>query len=343
MFPSTHHGSFPCPYSFFRARLDLCKNICALFLRASQHALGDEINLDPSVSTALFDIYSDRLQAVHAKCSYYTSTPTPLSKNLVYLFDTRRSPSINLTSRSWRDKLLDEMSKTTEHQHELAVKALGDVCHDLEIRCEVAERPFLEAQTRSHDLDEKLKRAGMKHAELKSQAEDQTLMMNELKTENDHLVEQIKSAEQRYQTLLDSYGTLQAEIDQSTVKTAEAINIAHESAEQKELAHLAIITGKDEVFEAQSFKLADAEAHVASLSDEAVQMRLKISTNNEEIRCLQESLDEKERGSEKDKRTLASLLIEIEHRINHEANLETENRDMISRVCNEISYYLKVF
>lgn len=333
----SHDGLAPCPCSSLQKNIDLRLGLCTLILKTALCASQDEISLDYSVSIALLDTKMDASRASAIKCNYYSPAPMLSKLAPISCFQPKDSPSIKLANHSWKENLFDEMSMITKFQHESVIKMVRNITKDLEDRCNITELPFREEQERSRELDQKLKSAESKLAELEIQMKERNLILNEIKLEKVEMLEQTETAEMRFQSLSNTYEALQRKVDCIEKATFEAARAAKETAKQKDLAHMAILTGKDELYEEQALKVIDLEARVTILTEESLEMRSRRSTDEERINYLEKSLEEKEEEFKKTEQSESLKQIEIDRFIDLEAKEMIEKQGLIMKVLIGIS------
>ena len=328
----SHDGSAPCPCSSLQKILDLRQGICTLILKTALYASQDEINLDFSVSTALLDAKMNASRVAALKCSYYSPKPMPLKLASTPCHHPGGSSSIKLANHGWKETLFDEMSMITKFQHESIIKMMMNVTKDLEDRCNITELPFREEQEKSNELERQLKNAESKLAELNLQLEERSLVLSKMKSEKAAMLAQTETAEERFRSLTITCETLRTKVNCVEKEAIEAARVASETAKRNDLAHMAIVTGKDELHEEQVLKVMNLEARVTSLTEELLQMRSRRSTNEERVNFLEESLKMKDEELTKAEQSESAKQIEIERFIGLEAKAMIEKQGLIMKV-----------
>ena len=205
---------------------------------------------------------------------------TPCSKQLVRtkgapvsLFETESTPQSISISHQWKENIAKKMSRDAQYHSEAILRMVGEICRDLELRCEEAEHPLRMEESRSRDLEAKLQVSEAKLRELALDIEHSHLQMKNLEHEKNGLLEQLKSSECCLQELRCDLDKAHEELQSIKADAQESAKLAVESARKQDLAYLAILTGKDEIQEEQASKLAACEHRARDLEESLTQLR----------------------------------------------------------------------
>lgn len=335
----SHDSSINCPLLTLEAKSNLSKSLCVLIMKTAMYTSQDEISLDSSVATALLDKHIKLLEINIIRCDSYLSRSVQSATRHVALFAPRALPSLELSSRDWRDSLLKDLSIAAQHQHQSIVKIVSGICQDLEARCNNAEQPLREAQKRSDELELNLRKSDATLAMLENENRTKHTALTALEAENYQLVEQADTAERRSQVLSTNCEQLTHRLECMKRDALEAADIAREKEEEMKLAHLAIMTGKDEIYEKQSFKLAEAEARAIGLGDE---LALKNATSEGVLSQLEDSMHAMNKMNtelETTKLLAASREMEVTRLIEYEAKVAVEKQELELKVFYELIDY----
>lgn len=329
----SHDSSANCPLLTLQAKSDLSKSLCVLFMKTAMYTSQDEISLDSSVATTLLDKHTDLLERNIVRCESYLSRVVHPSTGRV---PPGSLSTVELSSRDWRESLLKNLSTAAQHQHLSIVKIVSGICRDLEARCDNVERPLREAKERSDELELKLDNSEATVAMLENQTRKRILIFNSLEAENHRLVEQADTAEQHLQVLSTAHEQLSHRLEcvnRDALKSAES---TREKEEQDKLAHLAIMTGKDENYEMQALKLAEAEAITISLRDELAQ---KNATTEGILSRLEDSMNATNKEFEASKLLADSREMEITRLLELEAKLALDKQVVELKVFHNLINY----
>lgn len=345
---SMHEQAGSCPHSYLQTKLNLHQGICELFLKIALAEIRDEVRIDAIVATALLDKQMSLL-TVSRSCDFYgTKTLAPAIPSI-----NSNEASQRAGSHNWRNMLRESMLRANESQFESIVRTVGEICQDLERRCENVERPLRDEQARSNDLNIKLEASEAALRAVESQAQERLLAIGGLETAKAMLVAQVQVAEQREQNLSHSYEILQQDFEVAKREAADAAETAEEALKQQELAHLASLTGKDEMYDEQTsivkelenritilagelskMKAQDDEANsrIAVLQDEAHEQSDALKEAKDNVRCLELDVFEKIEAHETLMRLAASRQTEIDRLVDQQSTLLIEKSDLACKV-----------
>ena len=326
---SSHDSSANCPFLNLQAKSDLSKSLCVLFIKTAMYTSQDEIGLYSSVATALLDKHTELLERTSLQCDSYQHRSVHCSTESVPLPAQESLSTTSLSSSDWRESLLKNLSTAAQHQHHYIVRVISEICRDLEARCDNVEQPLREAKEKFGDLKLKLDSSEATVAKMENQARKRLSLFNSLQAENHRLAEQADATEQRLQVLSTAHEELSYRLECVTRDALKSTESAREKEEQEKLAHLAIVTGKDEIYEMQALELAEAEARAISLRDELAQ---KNAVNEEIVSRLQDSMIVTKKELETSKVLADSREIEITRLLELEAKMIAEKQMLESKV-----------
>ena len=312
-----HSNLEVCPLSYREAQARLHHSLAMMVLES---ALASQRggHFDPAMMTLLLEKQCLHCQAQPASVECVQRRPRGLQMPKISLFGAISTPHVESVSLNWRDSLIRELSRDADCRYEGIVRMVGEICRDLESRCNESERPLREEQSKSRDLQARLESSERDKGDLEIQARNQQSISSTLQTERDSLAKKVEVAESQMEEL----GT---RLDNIHREAEYAAQTAIERTRQKDLVYLATITGKDEIFEEQSLKLASAEQRIQLLEDELNSMKeqevksaekvindekhiitlnVAVSTSECRIRALQ---DEIYQTKEQDARNIAKI------------------------------------
>lgn len=296
----------------------------------------DEIKLNSSVVSTLLDKLTELLGRPSIQLRLLPLHPTYLS---VYLFLGEDSPSTaEINSSHWQESLLKYLSTAAQQQHHYILKIVSEICRDLEARCNNVERSLREAKEISDDLESKLTRSEATVAKMENQARKRISVFNSLEAKNHRLVEKAAAAEQRLLLLSNAHEKLTYRLECVNREAVMSIESAREKGKQAELAHLAIVTSKDEIYEMQALELAEAKARATNLGDELAQ---KTAASEEVFGRLEESIYTINKALEISKALADSREIEITSPIELEAKMVVHKQvlELKVRILCPSQYY----
>ena len=320
-----------CPREYAKAGRQLHDHICDFLVKTAFHASTVGKHLDLPVGLALLEKRNAGLPII-SSCEFQGLPLSSASIARPSLFESGSTPQALTSSHDWRNRLVKELTRDAKYQYESIVKIVGDVCQDLERRCDDAEVPIRAEQIKTSGLMVELKTSQVRIAELESQVLERTQISEGLEIEKNCLQDQVQAFEQRVKILSSRLTQLE---QQSCLAVQEAKNTAeaaHEATKQQELTYLASMAGKDELFEEQSTKLLDSQTHASKLQEELTQLRLQEANSEGKIRGLEEKLSERNEIIECLQATIASKEANSERLVELEARLTAENHKLRTEV-----------
>ena len=298
-----HAESDVCPLTYVEALVRFHQRTIGILLTSALHTTSHEGGLDTLTLTNLLE-KMQKLSNDPATCRHHGNSKLTPELSKVSFFEAESTPRIQSASHDWRTDLVRELRRDASYRHESVVRMVGEICRDLEIRCDESERPLRDEKSKSRLLQQELEAAQAMVSELEFQAQDRTVTWNVLKNERDTLSGQVKETERRLEDLGTSLENIQHEFDQANIDAARAAQAATENARQRDLAYLATMTGRDEMLEEQALKLAASTNHVKELEEELDQKKRQDTKNSEILREKDAILDELNRQEARNEETI---------------------------------------
>lgn len=268
-----------CPTKLLNSQKELASGLCTLLLRAGMYAQRDEyINLDPALASLLLEKQA-QLFALRNICpAQYLPRSGSKAQNIVTLFEASATPDNRVNGRDWRQHLYNALQGDASRQHESIVAAMGEICRDLETRCEGVERPLHEEEERSKRLRGEVEQLRIKlereiegklsaietyeniereKRELKSNFEG---VMVKAQSSLDEAIMNAQNSATRIQELEDMLQTSREEVQQvrgESLQTIERLTATHYSelraakvaADKLAVDHMAILNDHQEIIE----------------------------------------------------------------------------------------------
>ena len=267
-----------CPKACAETLHLLHQNLGTMLLSTALHASQLETCLQHPLTLLLKKLTNlSNARQSHEQCS---SRRLSLSEtSMVSLFEARNTPQVDSISHDWRKHLLRNISRDAECRYDALVRIVEEVCRDLEFRCNEAERPLRDEQSRSQALTVQLETARREIAELGRLFQDRGFELNSLTIEKNELSDQVRLHQDDLRGLEATLDYIRQELDQNKADADNAVQSAIESARHQDLAYLATLTGKDQLFEEQSLKLATSDNSVKNLECEVDELKSEAVSN----------------------------------------------------------------
>ncbi|KAL8638182.1 MAG: hypothetical protein Q9228_004640 [Teloschistes exilis] len=282
-----------CPHLVAERQITLQQRIRTLIFKTSIFAQPNEPSLDTFLALALVDEYTSQNLAV-PPCRRYSSASQPRKSCSVTFLESGSTPASRVDSHKWRDSIGDVLARNAQHQLHTIVQTMGEVCRDLEHRCDEVEKPLRDEEVKSSRLQVALDDSKARVAMLESHNHEQCLITEGIERERFELVARVTELERVQEELSDMLCAARQGIAETTRQAAEAAQKRADEASEIELIHTAAIAEKEEALEARHRGEEALRAHVEEVLSELAQMRQKESLASEEAQRLKAKLAEHE-------------------------------------------------
>jgi len=254
-----------CPGALARSQRRLRLDICSLFLRTGLLASADQAGIDPALAVSLLEKQVEFATAVPACRFASQSSQHNVALSLV---EQTSTPSEHRASSDWRARLSADLLRNAKSSNDSILRTVGEVCRDLEDRCEVVEGPLREEQARSKDLQIKLESASTKIGELESEAEERNLFLNGLDAEKGSLERQIRADVSRITDLTERLHEMEVTSAEVRAEAEKSTAIAKEEASNQDLKHLAVVNAKEDIIAEQNERIEVLEKALKAIREE---------------------------------------------------------------------------
>ncbi len=304
-----HNMNGICPSYYARTQQHYRRQLCCLILQVGLYAADGELSLDTALATALLK-KEFAVACASSECSAFQKARSTNSCTQASLFETGSTP-LDTPSHKWREQLADTLARDSVYQQLHLVKIMGEVCRDLELRCENAEQPFRKEQARSQELHERLGEAEIRTAELVVRIEERERTLSDNEVETCHWKAQAEVADERSNALLIDLEKSREEVERTKEQAATAAEASSEAARQQDLTYLAIIRGRDTDFQEQSDKIKALEAQISDLTRNLAESKGLEASKASQVGRLEESLAQRTNGLEIAEAQTTARLAEI--------------------------------
>ncbi|KAL8733647.1 MAG: hypothetical protein Q9166_002057 [cf. Caloplaca sp. 2 TL-2023] len=288
-----HEHTDICPFHLLERQMLLRQKICALFLKASFFSQLDSLSLDSSTAVALLDKSTSLnnrptlCQPYGLKCHSHKTAP-------ISLFEAGSTPCAMASSEQWRAHIQNDLAQNAKHQHQRIIRTMGDVCRDLERRCDEVEGPLRNEQAKSAQLHNQLDESKLRITELESHSHEQSLVLDGIEQEKCELAAHLRGVENERADLCSQVEKSREELSKTTQDAQDADRNAMKEKRELELAHMAAIAEKDEDLELQYRKELASRARIKELEADVADLQAKASVNEEQIARLETTITEQQ-------------------------------------------------
>ena len=322
-----HDSRNICSATYLDIRLQVYRNLAVMILR-----IGLQSPISNSEVGALLAVLVEKqmpLPSAQSRCPGRPSNIQLQQSGSLSLFEAGSTPRTPTTSHDWRENVARELARDVSRQHEFVVRMLGEICRDLELRCEEAERPFREEQRKSHDLQTRLDFSGIKLTELEVHAQSQRLELENLNSEKNSLVNRAESAEGRLQQMGKQLDMVYQEFEQAKSDFELAAQAAQEKYREQDLDYISVLTGKDLALEERANKIAVTENRIEMLENELCQQKSRTQKDAQIISRNETCMAELNSDLAKASASAESRLLDIERLTASEAHLTDSKASIV--------------
>ncbi|KAI9788182.1 MAG: hypothetical protein M1835_002402 [Candelina submexicana] len=303
-----------CPAACVDARRRLCLAISTLLLTTALYSSTDNIGIETSLAASLLE-RQQAFAALSDTCKSRYIHQFEKASGSLKIVEQSSTPSSDRFSHRWRERLGSELSKEVASRNEIILQMVGEVCRDLEDRCETVEQP-LNIQKAC------LEQLTLRNVELEAEAAERGQLLRGLETEKSHLESQVQSAEIHADELSQRCQELEAQVLQACQDIESATNSARDEAKRLELEHIASLSCKDDLLDERSDQIKRVE-------QEAIDVRADLefahsSSNRKDTEIYDLQITEKALRAE-----VATLRFDLNVTRKAVASLEAKNNETV--------------
>lgn len=268
-----------------------------------------------------------------------THTSRTLSSS-VSLFEQECTPISGLPMQDWRSRLKNELENQASYQQDSLIRAVAQICHDLENRCDTVEGPLRSERTKTTALMEELCLSRARVESLEQKRVDDNLFLGTLEAEkirvekdNDELSNRLKE--------------LRLELEKSSLQADTALHKAEEAYNCKEMHLRSIILQYEETIENYQKEQEELHERRAALSDQLAEQEARRCELADQYNDLQNRF-EKEQGIVENQRqdhvqledhcnNLRARLLEAERELSEGKQAANERDEELARTGRKIA------
>ncbi|KAK5002122.1 hypothetical protein LTR28_011808, partial [Elasticomyces elasticus] len=226
------------------------------FLRAQTNGM----ELSPFLVQSVLDKYAE-LAATSVPC-HHSSLHKQMNSAPMAFLEQQNTPEDPENRLSWRNRLGTALRSEAQLQHKAVLRAVADICYDLEQRCEDVETPLRAERERLQTLQGQHDKVLQDFSDLEAGLVDRDLRIVSLTAERDQAIEDLQSQENEREALFTRVEQLESQL-RDTNKNADDVLIAMRKAkDDQRLEFLSTIACKEE-------GLDELARKVDQMSDEA--------------------------------------------------------------------------
>jgi len=284
-----------CINALENARRQLGVAACSILLKSALAAQADEAGIPTSVAMALFD----KQQELTAQSHVCRHASTGLCRApAISIFQEECTPDEELRSHDWRERLATGLTMESKLKHEFIIRAVGQVCRDLEERCAKAEEPFREEQARYKDLQARYDELSAHTSDLEAQAVDRSLVLEAMEVEKTQVEGHLRTVESENDELLERVEELQGLVKEANEDAERSLHAVRLDFDRNMIEFQATRASKDEALQAERVERQaieqerhDLKSEVQVAKQETAQLQSVRATLQDDIQRLRHELD----------------------------------------------------
>ncbi|KAK8155981.1 hypothetical protein IWX90DRAFT_55287 [Phyllosticta citrichinensis] len=217
----------------------LSLGICSTLLRAALLSQSDdEIGIEAQTATQLIQKQIESAAPL-SPCRHEMTTER--SGSTLSLFQQACTPRTQPESHDWRSRLAADLQNQDRLRIEMIERRVGEVCRDLEIRCETVEEPLRVEKQKNQELQAEIHRLQEQNQDLVTQASelegreiDRELCMQGLENEKAQVEVELKTACEQNNTLEERLQELQGSMEKAIHQAEETLSSVRQEFDKKE-------------------------------------------------------------------------------------------------------------
>lgn len=312
-----------CPNFKLEQSQRLSLTIASTILRAALLSQSDEIGVEAQIATQLLQKQLEFATPI-ASCRHEQMTRP--NTGTLSLFQQPCTPRTQPESYDWRDRLAAELQKQDRLRVELIERRVGEVCRDLETRCETVEEPLRAERRKNQELQAEIDRLQEQNQDLVTQASelegreiDRELCMQGLENEKSQVEAELKTVCERNDTLEERLEDLQGSLEKAIREADETLDAARREFDRKEADLRALLITTETAAEEKETEMQRLCTHTEELEQnllEKTQAFAEEKTANvelaQQVEVALSQLEEERKAKAESETKISELQGEIE-------------------------------
>ena len=249
----------------------------------------------------------------------------------VSLFEQESTPMSGHSLQDWRGRLRSQLDTHASYQRESLIRAVAQICHDLETRCNTIEAPLRCERERASALEAELSQTRECILSLEQRRTDDDLYLQTLRNEKTQLENDKKNIEARIENLQIQFERSRSQ-SELTLREQEEIFASNENELKSTIDHLTktletleneLKASRDELAaqNAQNDELQIQFAKEQAVTEKERQMSVQLGDLCEGLKIR---LEKEEHELSESRESIIHKEAELTQLTNASRNLETE-------------------
>ncbi|KAK4989460.1 hypothetical protein LTR50_003203 [Elasticomyces elasticus] len=261
------------------ARSKLSLACCSLLIISSVTGNRNGMELSPFLVQSVLDKYAE-LAATSVPC-HHSSLHKQMNSAPMAFLEQQNTPEDPENRLSWRDRLGTALRSEAQLQHKAVLRAVADICHDLEQRCEDVETPLRAERERLQTLQGQHDKVLQDFSDLEARLVDRDLRIASLTAERDQAIEDLQSQETEREALFTRVEQLESQL-RDTNKNADEVLIAMRRAkDDQRLEFLSTIACKEDALDELARKVDQMSDEAQKAKQDSDKVRTELTKTKE--------------------------------------------------------------
>ncbi|KAI9715876.1 MAG: hypothetical protein M1812_005696 [Candelaria pacifica] len=315
-----------CPAACAGAHRQLCLAISTLLIKTALYSSADNIGIEVSLAVSLLE----RQQAFAAPvilCSVRCLDRSDHAVGVLQLVEQVSNASTQRRSHRWRERLGLDLSKEAASRNEIILQTVGEVCRDLEDRCETVEQPLKFEMTRVEEL-------ALRNRELEAEAAERGHFLSGLEVEKSRLEGHVQTAEAHANEILQRCQDLETQALQAYRDIEEITTSGRDEVKRLELEHIASTSCQDDLLDEQRDEIKRLIQETVDISADLE--LVKTSSNRKDTEIYELQAAEKTLKAE-----LATLSLNLDMNIKAAESMEAKHIEAKDSIRRELETIMK--
>lgn len=227
---SIDHQKKPCSTYAALQHQKLLSSTIATLLMTTATAHTEQPALPPTLVMTLLE----KQRKLPSDIACLHSIP-PVDRSPISLFQQASTPYTGQHLQDWRTRLISELESQNHYQRDIILRAVAQICQDLESRCSTVEEPLRMEQEKSRGLQEKVAELSKQASMLQSRISDDELHLQGLDDEKELLEQEKREMNDANKQLIVRIDSLKKEYAKANEKAEETLRNMQKMQSTREL------------------------------------------------------------------------------------------------------------
>ena len=299
-----------CATSFSVMRHNLASAMVSMILASALTVQKEDVTLDHSLAMAFLE-KQRQLSRIQVSCAH----PPPLvtrSQSVISIFEQEcTQPGSHL--QDWRERISSELERQNFYQRDTIIRAVSQICQDLENRCENVEEPLRLERQKVVELETTVTQLRGQIANLEASAMDQRLLVDGLEAERVQMESNLDQTAEENERLRETLEQLKLDLSHANRNAEETLQAANESFNAKEVELRTTISRQEITMHQNSEIIRDLNETVKTMRESIEKFESEVRDLVAEREALKSTLEKMESDAKSEREALRSTMEKMEN------------------------------